>query len=191
LRRVTRKEEVSQLNRRAQQKALEAGKLTADQNIDVKGRTIFKGDRVLFTYTSQAAQVNNGDLGTVERIDRTRRLLNVRLDRGREVTINLRRYDHVEPGWAVTTHKAQGATIEKNVYVLLGGTNIQDLHLSYVQASRAKGDTKFYTTRAVAGEHCERLTKQMSQDREKSFAHDLSEVNRQVPHPPPLQERTL
>ena len=71
-------------------------------------------------------------------------------------------------GYAVTTHKSQGTTVQ-DTFILAGGA-MQDRELSYVQASRARGNTRFYTDRIEAGEDLIELTRQMSQSREKDLA---------------------
>jgi ATP-dependent exoDNAse (exonuclease V) alpha subunit len=169
---ITGKRDLTEkLNAAAQEKARRAGAL-GDRNVFVKGKTIFERDRVLFTYTGQG--FSNGTLGTVEQVDRLGNRMMVRLDNGKHVHVDLHRYDHIELGYAITTHRGQGCTVQKNAYVYVGG-RMQDLHLSYVQASRAKEDTRFYTTRLEAGDKLSRLAKAMSQSREKTFAHDFKD----------------
>jgi ATP-dependent exoDNAse (exonuclease V) alpha subunit len=121
------------------------------------------------TRNRRALGVENGNLGTIEAI--RGRELSVRLDKGTSTRIDLKQYDNVELGYAITTHKGQGITVERNAYVLAGGP-MQDLHLSYVQASRAKELTRFYVDRREAGEELAQLAGAMSRDREKKLAHD-------------------
>ena len=54
----------------------------------------------------------------------------VRLDDSQRVTLNLKDYQDVKLGYALTTHKAQGATVDHS-YVLVGG-RMQGRELSYV-----------------------------------------------------------
>ena len=77
----------------------------------------------------------------------------------------------------MTTHKAQGTTVE-NVHALLGG-NMQDRELSYVQASRAKNETHFYIDKSEAGSDLKELTKQMERSHEKTLATTLHDKNSQ------------
>ena len=103
------------------------------------------------------------------------------------VVVPLRSYSSIQLGYAVTTHKLQGDTVE-NGYVLLGGP-MQDRQLSYVQLSRARSNAYLYVDRFNAGEDlCRyveldptpaadlgrtRLARQMERSREKNLAHDL------------------
>jgi ATP-dependent exoDNAse (exonuclease V) alpha subunit len=173
----------SKLNELAQARARAAGQLGESQ-ISVKGRTVFEGDRVLFTLNNNSMGVRNGNLGTVESIDRRGNSLVVSLDNGKKAYVSLAAYDHIDLAYAVTTHKGEGVTVQKNAYVLAGG-RMTDLHLTYVQASRAKAETRFYTTRIDAGDELKRISDQMSRDRQKTLAHDVitrEELQQQQEH---------
>ena len=95
------------------------------------------------------------------------------LDNGKRVFIPLEGYEHVRLGYAVTTHKGQGATVE-NAFVLLGGP-MQDRELSYVQMSRARGETHLYTHRPMSGDVFTGVAEQMEISRQKELASDLVE----------------
>jgi ATP-dependent exoDNAse (exonuclease V) alpha subunit len=140
-----------------------------DLSMAIGEQRLYEGDRVLFTRNRRALGVENGNLGTVDKIERS--VLTVQLDKGRAVQLDLADYDFVQLGYACTAHKGQGVTIDRNAYVLAGGA-MQDLHLSYVQASRAKEQTRFYVDRGEAGEDLAQLAEAMSRDREKQLAHD-------------------
>lgn len=133
--------------------------------------TIHGGDRVLCTKKSRVYGVENGDTGTAVRIDPIRRTITIELDRGRTVTVPVREYEDLRLGYAVTTHKGQGATVDR-AYVLIGGS-MQDREISYVQASRARHETRLYTDELEAGENLHGLVRQMSQSRVKTLAHDV------------------
>ena len=133
------REEVKELNRLSQLSRKEAG-LIKDKNIRVNGQKIHVGDRVVLTRNDLQLDVFNGQFGSVKTIKGKKLVLN--LDNGQQRTIDTKQYDHVELGYATTTHKAQGITCE-NAYVLMGG-DIQDLQMSYVQVSRAKNTTRLY-----------------------------------------------
>ena len=123
------------------------------------------------TRNSRLYGVRNGQLGTIEKIDEKRKVLQVKLDSGSKANIPLKEYEHVKLGYAVTTHKAQGMTA-KNSYVLAGGP-MQDRELSYVQLSRAKEKTKIYIDKAEAGENLANLSKLVEKSRQKEMALDV------------------
>ena len=102
--------------------------------------------------------------------------IRVRLDDGKRVTLNLRQYQDLKLGYALTTHKAQGATVDHS-YVLVGG-RMQGRELSYVQTSRARHSTRLYTDSGTAGENLKQLSKTMAKSQRKSMAHQLLEKAR-------------
>jgi ATP-dependent exoDNAse (exonuclease V) alpha subunit len=142
-----------------------------------RGDRLYEGDRVMFARTATIG-VNNGDLGTVLKIDQVRQKLTVRFDdRKKPVTISTKYYKDLALGYAVTTHRAQGVTTE-NAFVLLGG-GMQDKETTFVQLSRARGTTRLFTDRLEAGPKLENLVKQVEKSRAKNLAHDVMEQSQQ------------
>ncbi len=164
--------DASLLNRMAQTQRMLTGGL-GKQALGVAGADFHHGDRVLFTRNSKRYGVQNGSLGTVTQVDVANGILTVKLDRGKLVMVPVRDYAHLKLGYALTTHKAQGATTE-NAYVLLGGPG-QDRELSYVQASRARGTTRFFLDKLEAGDDLRDLCRQLELSRQKNLSHDLLE----------------
>lgn len=161
--------EARDLNRRAQAERKSSGEL-GESLAAVGGDLLHRRDRVMFTRNSRALGVMNGDLGTVLELS-AGNLLVVRLDSSSVVSVPLADYDHLRLGYCLTAHKGQGVTCER-AYVLLGD-EMQDLHLSYVQASRARGETHLFTDRVSAGDDLSDLVRGMQQERQKTLAHDL------------------
>lgn len=159
--------EARALNERIQASRKEAGELGVLWLAE-NGERFYSGDRVLFGQNFKLYGVSNGTLATIESINVLDRALTVTLDNKERRTIPLNRYKDVALGYAVTTHKAQGVTTE-NAYVLIGGSN-QNREITYVQASRARGDTRFYTERAEVGETLAQLSDQMQKSRQKELA---------------------
>lgn len=176
--------EVGELNRRAQEARRAGGELKTRHHTRIHDTDIVEGDRVIFTKNDRKLGVYNGDLGTVERIRSPlipwKSELTVRLDREEKkgffmrhcrVTFGTRDYDNVELGYAVTTHKAQGATVDRT-FVLAGGW-MQDRELSYVQMSRAREETWVHAGEAEAGEDLSELVREMDRSRAKNLALDI------------------
>lgn len=157
----------AQLNRRAQELRSSEGFLR-EEFLKVGGEQFHPGDRILFTRNSAAVGVKNGTLGTVLSVHGFLERFAVRLDSGEERTFSAQNYSHVKLGYALTTHKAQGLTTE-NAFILTSET-MQDRELSYVQASRARGETRFFTTQAEAGEGLATLAQTMHCSRQKEMA---------------------
>lgn len=166
--------EVSALNRMAQGERSREGLLGAEA-IRVGADAFHAGDRVLFTRNSRVFGLRNGDLGTVVEVRPEREEVAVRLDGGKVVVVPLGDYDHLKLGYAITTHKGQGVTCE-NSFVLAGG-GMQDRHLTYVQASRARGETRLFIDKTEAGAELTLIARRMEQERFKGMASELLRQN--------------
>ena len=167
--------DVAELNAMCQSARLDAGALGADHCV-IGDIQLCTGDIVLFTKNSRLYQVNNGDRGEVLGFSRLSKTMAVRLQKTEKtVYIPYRNYKEVQLGYAVTTHKAQGATVP-SVYVLLGGP-MQDRNLSYVQTTRACESTRLYLDKSHAGPELKHLLKHMEKARPKKLAHDVSQVS--------------
>lgn len=94
-------------------------------------QTFAPGDRVLFSRNDKRLGVQNGSLGTARQVSQDR--FEVAMDDGRVLAFDPKIYGFIEPGYAMTAHKAQGATVER-AYVL--ATDQFDAHLAYVALSR-------------------------------------------------------
>src|SRR5690606_32492737 len=146
----------------------------SSEAIEVGDYRVHEGDRVLFLRNHAPLGISNGDLGEVVSVSPGRNRLTVRLDRGERVTVDVTKYRDLALGYALTTHKAQGVTVE-NALVLLGGS-MQDRELSYVQLTRARGNTWIFTSEALAGPNLHELSSAMSRSRRKTLAHDLQQL---------------
>jgi ATP-dependent exoDNAse (exonuclease V) alpha subunit len=151
--------------------------LVGGRKVQAGNASIFEGDRVLFLRNSDYYGVKNGTIAEVKRINESRGTLTVRLEDGREVTVSLRHYaaDNIGLGYSVTSHKGQGSTVDY-AYVLAGGA-MQDREISYVQASRARNETRLFSDRMEAGDDLTKLTRAMKRSRKKELAHALFEEN--------------
>jgi len=176
--------EANLLNLQAQAKRRQLGEL-GRQSVFWNKTRFRQGDRVLFTQNARGLGVRNGDLGIIEKIhdphSRKRAAVTVKLDirqslfgiqlpLNKYVTFRLRDYDHLTLGYAVTTHKAQGATVDRT-FVLAGGW-MQDRALSYVQMSRHRERCEIFATATDAGEDLTELVRAMKRTRTKELALD-------------------
>jgi conjugative relaxase-like TrwC/TraI family protein len=161
------------VNQKCQEERLNAGEISSLARTTSRGQTFHRGDRVLFQAKSRSIGVENGETGTIVAINPTPILktLTIKLDDGEKVVVPLHDYKKLSLGYAVTTHKGQGSTVDR-AYVLLGGV-MQDKELSYVQVSRAREATKLYTTQAEAGVEFKDLSKQMDRSNAKALADTM------------------
>lgn len=185
------RESVERLNNLAQATRLKLGELKSSGAVKSQGQLLHIGDRVMFTENNRALGIVNGDMGTIEKTSRRGLLgkasIQVRVDRtsstGRgkskpiRVTAELGPKLKVQLGYAMTVHKAQGATVDKS-FVLAGGW-MQDRELAYVQMSRSRDETRIYASDADAGEDLANLAQSMSHSKAKKIAHETQEHPRE------------
>ena len=175
--------EVKELNLWAQAERIKAGEVDPNKKIHVNGVFLHVGDEIIFRQNAKKELgVFNGEAGTVTSVDPLLKRLTVRHEDGRDIAVNLKRYkpEHLQLGYASTTHRAQGATID-HVHVLMGGP-LTDQHMGYVQASRSRISTHLFCDEPSAGENLRDLVRGLSQNRQKTLAQEI--INR-TPKPEP------
>jgi ATP-dependent exoDNAse (exonuclease V) alpha subunit len=170
--------EAARLNRLCQAERRAAGRL-GGIGVPIENDFVFPGDRLLFTRNNRHVGVRNGSLGTVVGADPALYALRVRLDGGDEVLVPLQTYSHVRLGYAVTTHKGQGVTVDHS-YVLAGGP-MTDRELAYVQLSRSRLSTRVFADRAEAGEQLGDLARAMTKSRQHELAIDVEQTSESRP----------
>ena len=113
-------------------------------------REFSAGDRIQFTAPYKDEHIANRQLGTIEQIDAEGNL-QIRLDSGREVDLNLRDHPHLDYGYAVTSHSGQGTTADR-VLVHVDTENAHEQlinsRLAYVAVSRGRYDAQIFTNDA-------------------------------------------
>lgn len=113
-------------------------------------REFSDGDRIQFTAPYKDEHIANRQLGTIDRIDAEGHL-QIRLDSGREVDLNLRDHPHLDYGYAVTSHSGQGTTADR-VLVHVDTENAHEQlinsRLAYVSVSRGRYDAQIFTNDA-------------------------------------------
>lgn len=183
--------DIKELNRVVQVERRRRGALGTKDGARRGDEEFYVGDRVLFTKNKRRQGYLNGDFGVVEEIRRRGLLgafeLTVRLDRtvaaGRlalpvRVTVKLSKDTPLTLGYATTTHKAQGATVDRT-FVLAGGW-MQDRELSYVQMSRHRDSCRLYAAEPELGEDLAELVKAMERSRQKEAVFDHAEDLKQA-----------
>ena len=133
-------------------------------------REFSQGDRIQFTAPSKELQIANRELGTIERVSHSGNL-EIRMDSGREVRLNIREHPHLDHGYAVTSHSSQGQTAER--VLIHVDTDKSELlvnnRFAYVSVSRGKYDAQIYTNNASE------LARSLSRDNSQRTATDTQE----------------
>ena len=134
---------VTELNQEARTRLSASRRLTGP-TIAVGEREFQAGDRILCRRNQTCLDVHNGDLATVTTVNRDTGSLTVRLDRDPETRILPAWYlddGHVDYGYALTGHKAQGVTTSRTFTVITGTT---DREWAYVAMSRGRQANTLY-----------------------------------------------
>ena len=167
-------QDLNALVRAARQRAGELGGEAPFQT--ARGARHFAaGDRLVFLKNDRELGVKNGTLATVERAETGK--LTVSLDGAgegrapRSVTVEQGHYAHVDHGYAVTLHKAQGATVDRAFVLASGG---MDRHLAYVGMTRHRETATLYVGRDDFKDEAA-LARQLSRARPKANTADFAE----------------
>ena len=138
--------DASEVNIGARERLKASGALGIDHQImTADGAMMFAaGDKVLFRKNDRRHAVKNGTTGTVVDFDNGK--INIAIDGHplRIVNVDPAIYPHISHGYAVTIHKAQGATVDR-AYVL--ASRYMDRHAAYVALSRHRDRVSFHWRR--------------------------------------------
>lgn len=99
------------------------------------------GDRIQFTAPMRDLRIANREQGTVEALSPEGRA-NIHLDSGRKVSLDPDQMRHLDHGYAVTSHSAQGLTADRVLVHVDTGIHPQLVSdpFAYVSISRASQD---------------------------------------------------
>jgi ATP-dependent exoDNAse (exonuclease V) alpha subunit len=162
--------DVRALNRLAREKLTERGELKAERLVEAENGplALAEGDRIVITRNAKLLGMMNGDLGTVTAIIERRGDIEItaQLDAGKVRTFSLIEHPHIEHGYALTAHKAQGVSVER-AYVL-AHENLSAREWSYVAGSRARDAVHLYAERSTAND----LERIMGRSHKKDTALD-------------------
>ena len=151
---------VDQLNQRARALIAQSGWLHGP-TVNAGDRLFQAGDRAVCLKNRSRLGVLNGDLATVKAVDTERRTITLRLDRTNNVVTVPHWYideGNLDWGYALTGHKAQGATARRAHTVAGDGVDREWL---YVTMSRGReANTIYLTDPDVNGSECTHLTHQ-------------------------------
>lgn len=142
------KETVAALNRSAQQRRVGAGELDTRRHVSVGDARLYVGDEIVTRrnqrqlLTDQHHMVRNRDQWTVTALHRNGDITAA----GHSGTVRLpAKYvaEHVELGYAQTSHAAQGRTVDRSILVLDGPSGVRGI---YVPLTRGRHHNDAYIT---------------------------------------------
>jgi len=134
--------DVDDLNRRARNRLRDAGLLPSD-TLQLSSRSFAVGDEVLALSNDYRVGVVNGTLATIHEIDVDRQHLRLVTDTDQFVDVPFAYADegHLTHAYAMTIHKAQGATVDRAL--VLADDSLTREH-GYTALSRATDRTDLY-----------------------------------------------
>jgi hypothetical protein len=140
------------LNNLIREKLIEKGEIdgygVGFENHDKENLIVAKGDRIIFKKNDKKQGIQNNLTGTVIEASQQGKdaLLKIRDDAGKTHLINTEKYNEILHGHAITTHAAQGSTVQ-NAYVFFN-KNASNQELGYVAMTRHKTNASIYCTHA-------------------------------------------
>jgi conjugative relaxase-like TrwC/TraI family protein len=184
-----RRDDVADLNRLARHQWDQLGHLSGD-DIELGGRRYAVGDRIVALAPNRTAGLVTSELLTV--VDLDQHHLMARTDTGRTVSITGDGLDrrHLDHGYALTIHRAQGATYDR-AHVLAGNGGRE---LAYVALSRARDRTIVHATADDIGQALSDLATDWGAERHQRWINDTParpgterSPSRQRPHEPTIE----
>ena len=141
---AARRDDVADLNQRARQLLQDQGRLGPDE-LTVAGRGFTTGDRVVGARNDRLAGLLNGQRATITATHPDQRTIDLRLDNGTTRTVgpDYLQAGYLDHGYAITAHRAQGATVDRTF--VLGGEELYR-EWGYTALSRHKHEARFYVT---------------------------------------------
>jgi conjugative relaxase-like TrwC/TraI family protein len=186
-----RRSDVTELNDTARARLLEAGRLGPEAVTAGRGaraREYRAGDEVLVTANDHRLGLLNGSHALVTSGDPRRQTLTLATDEHQQVTVTAEwAARHLDHGYAMTCHKAQGATVE---VALLYGTGPLTREAGYVALSRGRTANHLYVAEPddrgqfAAGDGLDRVAARLAVRRSQALA------TRQLPRTQPDRWQT-
>ena len=171
--------DVCRLNQLARERLKARSRLSSEITVatDAGERQFAVGDRVVFTRNSRWIGVKNGQTGSLInwRVDERGDIqLTIHADSGRTVNFAIGKYNHLDHGYALSVHKAQGQTLD-NALVMLS-ESMTDREWAYVATSRHRKELRVF----VAEEQVDILDSVLHLSRQKDIAPDYVTVGRDL-----------
>ncbi|SDU13871.1 Protein of unknown function [Pseudomonas pohangensis] len=147
--------QVGSLNDKFRDKLIADGSLDPEKQIEIetvdlqgyaRALSVTPGDRLLLRKNAKDAEklpVSNGDLGTVLSVREIVEIIDekevrdielmIRRDDGETARIRNSEYQAIQHGWAMTTTKCQGMTVDRSYYLPSDMTHMRALYVAYTR----------------------------------------------------------
>ena len=102
-----------------------------------------KSEKIVFTKNDKKLGINNGESAIIKNIDEEGNLTFHLEDKNKDVSFNLKDYNYLDYGYAITTMKSQGQTA-KNVIAYMKADH-QNFNSFYVATTRTEESLKIFT----------------------------------------------
>ncbi|MCP9496518.1 MAG: relaxase domain-containing protein [Pyrinomonadaceae bacterium MAG19_C2-C3] len=137
---------------------------------------VSEGERVQFRAPASRQRISNGELGTIERIEKDK--WTIVLDTNRRVVVSPKENPHLDYGYAVTSHSSQGQTVNRVLVNM--DTRESDVllnrRMAYVALSRMRADVRIYTdsTGKLSAALARQVDKSTALEAAKRLSHEHS-----------------
>jgi ATP-dependent exoDNAse (exonuclease V) alpha subunit len=176
-----RRADVAHLNRLARDQWARLGQLTGDDTEVTGGRPYAVGDRIVALAPNRDAQIVTSEQLTITAVARD--LITAHTTDGRSVVLTGDAIDteHLDYAYALTVHRAQGATYDRAHVLAAGGGR----ELAYVALSRARDRTTIHATADDLAQAIDDLQADWSVEHHQRWITDTpAEVGQ---HPDPIR----
>ena len=139
------------INEAIRAELVKAGKVEQGQEYAVEttkggkleARNFARGDKIVFLKNDIKVGVRNGTQGTIDKIEGN--IFKVKIGKDKAVSIDITQYKRIDHAYAVTTHKAQGATVKRAIINMSSqDKGLNSRNAFYVDISRAKSKVSLY-----------------------------------------------
>jgi Ti-type conjugative transfer relaxase TraA len=168
--------DVRKLNQLARERLKAQSRLRSEITVSTEAgeRQFAVGDRVVFTRNSRWVGVKNGQTGSLVdwQVDARGDIqLTVQVDSSRKVNFAIGKYNHLDHGYALSVHKAQGQTLD-NALVMLS-ESMTDREWAYVATSRHRKHLRVF----IDEEHMDSLESMLGRSRQKDISLDYQALD--------------